>query len=155
MRNEQLRRRNTKNRKNFGGRGIEQRQGIPSWQLWQHKSKHDLNVLKVVATWEDSVFPPNEPKAGTSDASTSDGIMVDQITLRRRASTGASVKSDSFRDYGLREYPLNVLLNASENNPIMKQCGEDEIRYFHFPANDMAWVEVRLTSSLLWMISLV
>lgn len=30
-------------------------------------------------------------------------------------------------------------------NPLMRKCEEDEFRYFHFPANNMQWVEVRGT----------
>jgi len=34
------------------------------------------------------------------------------------------------------------LLCDEENNPLMQSCDDDMIRYFHFPANNMIWVEV-------------
>jgi hypothetical protein len=34
------------------------------------------------------------------------------------------------------------LLCDEEDNPLMQSCDDDMIRYFHFPANNMIWVEV-------------
>jgi hypothetical protein len=33
------------------------------------------------------------------------------------------------------------LLSDEEDNPLMRECEDDTIRYFHFPANNMIWVE--------------
>jgi hypothetical protein len=30
-------------------------------------------------------------------------------------------------------------------NPLMRKCEDNEFRYFHLPANNMEWVEVRGT----------
>jgi len=35
-----------------------------------------------------------------------------------------------------------LLADDEERNPLMWACGEDEVRYFHFPANNMVWIEV-------------
>jgi len=36
----------------------------------------------------------------------------------------------------------DLLADNEQINPLMQPCGEDVIRYFHFPANNMTWVEV-------------
>ncbi|CZT00269.1 uncharacterized protein RCO7_08344 [Rhynchosporium graminicola] len=35
----------------------------------------------------------------------------------------------------------DILQDDKENNPLMKGCGENEIRYFHLPGNNMDWIE--------------
>lgn len=34
-----------------------------------------------------------------------------------------------------------LLEDREESNPLMQKCEDGVIRYFHFPANNMAWVE--------------
>ena len=43
-----------------------------------------------------------------------------------------------------QKIPLNLLLKKDQKkNPLMWKCEENMIRYFHVPANNMAWIEVR------------
>jgi hypothetical protein len=45
-----------------------------------------------------------------------------------------------------QKIPLSVLLkNNPGKNPLMWDCEENMIRYFHLPANNMDWVEVGMT----------
>jgi len=44
-----------------------------------------------------------------------------------------------------QKVPLGLLLEDNPKNPLMWKCEEDMIRYFHIPANNMSWVEVRLS----------
>ncbi len=54
--------------------------------------------------------------------------------------------TDTFPDQRIRIKDL--LYNKDKNaNPLMSDCEEDEIRYFHIPSNNMEWVEVRGKSS--------
>jgi hypothetical protein len=40
--------------------------------------------------------------------------------------------------------PLSLLLEDNlKDNPLMWKCEKDMIRYFHIPANNMSWVEVK------------
>jgi len=39
--------------------------------------------------------------------------------------------------------PVYELLEEKSNNPLMEKCVDGVIRYFHLPANQMQWVEVR------------
>ncbi|KAK7409062.1 hypothetical protein QQX98_008766 [Neonectria punicea] len=36
---------------------------------------------------------------------------------------------------------VNDILNATEENPLMSPCDKDTIRWFHFPSNNMEWIE--------------
>jgi hypothetical protein len=38
-----------------------------------------------------------------------------------------------------------LLRDDSETNPLMWKCEKDMIRYFHLPANNMEWIEVRIS----------
>ena len=43
-----------------------------------------------------------------------------------------------------QKVPLSQLLRDDKtNNPLMWECEENMVRYFHLPANNMAWVEVK------------
>jgi hypothetical protein len=42
-----------------------------------------------------------------------------------------------------QKVPLSLLLSKDKKkNPLMWKCGDDMIRYFHIPANNMSWIEV-------------
>jgi len=43
-----------------------------------------------------------------------------------------------------QKIPVDELLYTKDRqrNPLMKECPENMIRYFHLPANNMSWVEV-------------
>jgi hypothetical protein len=42
-----------------------------------------------------------------------------------------------------QKVPISTLLAEDEDsNPLMQPCEDEMIRYFHFPANNMIWVEV-------------
>ncbi|KAK7917394.1 hypothetical protein PG985_011002 [Apiospora marii] len=36
---------------------------------------------------------------------------------------------------------MHKILESTENNPLMERCPMDCIRYFHFPTNNMEWIE--------------
>lgn len=47
-----------------------------------------------------------------------------------------------------QKVPLQSLLSPDkDSNPLMWDCEPDMIRYFHLPANNMEWVEVRIIYS--------
>jgi hypothetical protein len=37
---------------------------------------------------------------------------------------------------------IKDILEENEDNPLMEKCPDDEFRYFHFPTNNMSWIEV-------------
>jgi hypothetical protein len=69
------------------------------------------------------------------------GISVNQITLKKSSKDDSS----SFTGYDIVRHPLNEVLYGTENNPlrrIVDKAEPNEIRYFHFPSNNMYWIEV-------------
>lgn len=42
-----------------------------------------------------------------------------------------------------QKIPVDKILDKQKNNPLMEDCPKDHIRYFHFPTNNMSWIEVR------------
>jgi len=77
------------------------------------------------------------PKASRPRPTDSYGYMVTEIVLRKDV-----ISSTSFMSYDTRKHPLNNCLFETEHNPLTKKCEPDTIRYFHFPANNMHWIEV-------------
>jgi hypothetical protein len=67
------------------------------------------------------------------------GFMASMITLKKDSPRSSYVR------FEMEKYPVNEALDGSPNNPLKqrcKRCEPDTIRYFHFPANNMAWIEV-------------
>jgi hypothetical protein len=68
------------------------------------------------------------------------GMHVRRITMKN----SSNVMSPSYKIDTLDSYPLEDILgkDAKEDNPLTTECDPNTIRYFHFPANNMRWVEV-------------
>ncbi|PVH89197.1 hypothetical protein DL98DRAFT_97495 [Cadophora sp. DSE1049] len=88
--------------------------------------------------------PPSLQRRETIDTSRkfelpedSYGISVHKITLRQSDKSCPS----SYMSYGTDRYPLSEILLASDTNPLTKRCEPNTIRHFHFPANNMHWIE--------------
>ncbi|KAG4441971.1 hypothetical protein IFR05_002539 [Cadophora sp. M221] len=65
------------------------------------------------------------------------GISVHKITLKQSDISCPS----SYMSYDTKRYPLSKILLASDTNPLTEKCKPNTIRYFHFPANNMHWIE--------------
>ncbi|KAH7399882.1 hypothetical protein BKA64DRAFT_467978 [Cadophora sp. MPI-SDFR-AT-0126] len=65
------------------------------------------------------------------------GISVHKITLRQSDKSSPS----SYMSYDTKRYPLSEILLASDTNPLTEACEPNTIRHFHFPANNMHWIE--------------
>ncbi|KAH6712755.1 hypothetical protein BKA61DRAFT_484150 [Leptodontidium sp. MPI-SDFR-AT-0119] len=66
------------------------------------------------------------------------GISVHKITLKQSDTSCPS----SYMSYSTDRYPLSEILLASDTNPLTEKCKPNTIRYFHFPANNMHWIEM-------------
>jgi hypothetical protein len=68
------------------------------------------------------------------------GMHVRRITMKN----SSAVMSPSYKIDRLDSYPLEDILgkSAKDDNPLTTECDPNTIRYFHFPANNMRWVEV-------------
>jgi hypothetical protein len=66
------------------------------------------------------------------------------------------VKDEAFPEkFPNQKIPLKELLYNTDpgTNPLMKQCKDGMIRYFHLPGNNMEWIEVRIQGSLCSVLS--
>ena len=41
-----------------------------------------------------------------------------------------------------QKIPMKWILDDTDDNPLVEPCPPDQIRYFHFPSNNMSWIEV-------------
>jgi len=78
------------------------------------------------------------------------GVMRFERKPRRTSFAGAAFdglpggKTQVFPD---QRVPVDDILSRDKakmkGNPLAAKCGKDELRYIHFPANNMSWIEVR------------
>ncbi|RYO91624.1 hypothetical protein DL766_003197 [Monosporascus sp. MC13-8B] len=43
-----------------------------------------------------------------------------------------------------QKIPMDKILTGEHENPLMQKCPRDTIRYFHFPTNNMSWIETAI-----------
>jgi hypothetical protein len=98
-----------------------------------------LGLLQRVGDWTISADPVRPSTSLEEDKGY--GFVVPKITLKRNQGSQGS-GSSAFGEYFLKSYPVHDVLFDKDNNPLTEKCEEDTIRYFHFPANCMLWVEV-------------
>jgi hypothetical protein len=101
-----------------------------------------LRILDKVEDWKDVINPPQPDGRPGLGNDKGDGFLVHRVVLKKRNPSGQGPISSSYDDCNLKSYPLEDVLYEKGNNPLTDSCQEDAIQYFHFPANDMVWVEV-------------
>lgn len=99
---------------------------------------HNLSVLRKVAKWTESSDPLTNTASDEDDKGY--GFVVYKVILKKHAEQNLS-----YDDYHLDTYPVRDVLDKNKKNPLMEPCEKDSIRYFHFPANNMLWVEVSIS----------
>jgi hypothetical protein len=113
------------------------RDALPRDQdLWRRR----LKLLNAVKNWQLSPDYPC-PRVKLED-SRDDGFQVNKISLSKIVPSEESGAS-YYGDYCLDTYPLNDVLYNEQRSPLKQEYhDQNSIRYFHFPANNMLWVEV-------------
>lgn len=103
------------------------------------RAKNKDRVLQAVETW---VRPGDgvdeEHKKDVSDDS-GYGFVVSKILLKKG-------EGSSFDQYEREGYSVEELLENNAKKDPWKAEDTEHIRYFHFPANNMKWIEVRFRS---------
>jgi hypothetical protein len=89
---------------------------------------------------------PNPPKPSKETAY---GLNAYMVVFQNSVGFTDPTCVDTFPN---QKIPVKDLLynKNQEINPLMKPCGENEIRYFHLPGNNMEWIEVGKYFSLAW-----
>jgi len=99
---------------------------------------NDLRIFRAVQSWEPIVgieTPGIQSAQDPRSAST-----VCEIALSKRSSEHGP-QTSSYGNYKIRKHTLDKVLDDSDVNPLSAKCTSGHIRYFHFPANNMAWIE--------------
>jgi hypothetical protein len=98
-----------------------------------------LSLLQRVESWKISADPLRPITSLEEDKGYS--FVAYKITLKRTQEAQGS-QTSSFNEYSLDTRPVHDILYNKEDNPLTEKCEKNTIRYFHFPANNMLWVEV-------------
>ena len=118
------------------------------------RKQFELNILKRVPNIEMENLSPESGRLETEDSSIETesvlvdpdhGFMTNMITLTKDS------HGSSYVHFKMEKYPVNEALDGSPSNPLKqrcKHCEPDTLRYFHFPANNMSWIEVCPSHSL-------
>jgi hypothetical protein len=107
-----------------------------------------LGLLQRVSSWRISADPLRPNTSLEEDRGY--GFVVYKITLKRNDKPQGS-RTSSFNKYSLDTHPVHDILYKKEDNPLAEKCKKDTIRYFHFPANNMLWVEVRIVITMSYL----
>jgi hypothetical protein len=107
----------------------------------ERRRENKLKVLRRVeaADWDNPTVERNED-IPTVTGEPGYGFRMSKITLER----GPSL-NPPFQNYKLERFSIDEATKAnSKKNPWKNDSHStsDAIRYFHFPANDMQWIEV-------------
>ncbi|KAH7369612.1 hypothetical protein BKA65DRAFT_385928 [Rhexocercosporidium sp. MPI-PUGE-AT-0058] len=83
-----------------------------------------------------------EPLPGTTKPSKENafGLNAYMVFFKNSAPFTDGRYPDKFPDQRIAVKDLLYDKNK-ETNPLMQKCGDDEIRYFHLPGNNMEWIE--------------
>jgi hypothetical protein len=107
--------------------------------------KNEERILKAISKWPScdaltTLQPPTQSKVELDY-----GLKARMIYLN----TGGVGHTHGFRHpaatgkYPNQKIPLDCLLADTDDNPLKEPAKPGLIRYFHLPANNMAWVEVK------------
>lgn len=92
--------------------------------------------------------PPASSTSQESDPEPYYGFKAGAMYFRKRSDgTLMGVNSDNNRYQGTfpnQKIPMKDILDDPENNPLTQKCPENIVRYFHFPSNNMDWIQVRI-----------
>ncbi|TGO63023.1 hypothetical protein BOTNAR_0106g00190 [Botryotinia narcissicola] len=103
------------------------------------RAENKDRILKEVAKWK----PPGDLIAEVEQDVPDDsgyGFSVSKITLEKRQSDGTP-KTTSYGQYGIKKYSVLEVLESNGVQDHWARENTESIRYFHFPANNMKWIE--------------
>lgn len=114
---------------------------------WIREPKLDLDLLERVKSWnandveeESDLRPKTELEYGFKACA---------IYFQKNGSGYEEFTHDNPKFQGAvfpnQKMSVHNILKDEEGNPLAEVCPPDRLRYFHFPTNNMRWIEVRLT----------
>ena len=119
----------------------------PQNERWQR----DLKLLDRLRAWPESEAESDPPPPPVNIEELY-GFRAGAVYFKKHTdSGGANAAWKGFKyphekykgDFPNQKIPVHDLLDKVEDNPLREPCDPDVIRWFHFPTNNMHWVEVR------------
>lgn len=112
----------------------------------REEEQNQLRILQQVSKWEeDTEVPPrmqSKPES-LSEMEDPEYGMFARIMYFKKGEGGYTHESEPIEGrFPDQKIQLKLLLDGSERNPLTKPCSTNEYRYFHLPANNMAWIAV-------------
>jgi hypothetical protein len=116
-------------------------------ERWNRDQKLDLELLERVKDWnvedepeDDTIKPKPENEYGFKACAiyfkkSDDGWQPDTHNHPK-------FKDGKFPNQKISVHDLIQPSSGAYMNPLSEPCGEDRLRYFHFPSNNMRWIEV-------------
>jgi hypothetical protein len=120
---------------------------------WSRDQKLDLELLERVKDWnvvdepeDDTIKPKPENEYGFKACAiyfkkSDDGWQPDTHSHPK-------FKDGKFPNQKISVHDLIQPSSDTYTNPLSEPCGENRLRYFHFPSNNMRWIEVGTYYSL-------
>ncbi|KAF5873561.1 uncharacterized protein Bfra_005024 [Botrytis fragariae] len=105
------------------------------------RAENKNRILKEVAKWKSpgDLIAEVEVEQDVPDDS-GYGFSVSKITLEKRQSE-RTPKITSFDQYRMEKYSVSEVLESNGVRDPWARENTESIRYFHFPANNMKWIE--------------
>jgi len=118
-------------------------------QRWSRDQTLDLELLERVKDWkvedepeDDTIKPKPEKEYGFEACA----IYFKKSDYGWQPDTHnhPKFKDGKFPNQKISVHDLIQPSSDTYTNPLSEPCGEDRLRYFHFPSNNMSWIEVSI-----------
>ncbi len=111
---------------------------------WCRDQQLDLDLLERVKSWK----VEDEPGHSTVGILVEPSYGFKACAMHFTKSSSGWVGIDHSHNRYSGRFPnqkisVHDLLEGDDANPLSEQYGSDHMRYFHFPTNNMRWIEVR------------
>jgi hypothetical protein len=112
---------------------------------WSRSQTLDLELLKRVEDWkvdDNPEDPKLKPKPEMEYGFKACAIYFKKSEDGWKPDTYKHPKFLPEGKFPNQKISVHDLLQDTEDNPLSEPCKEDQLRYFHFPSNNMRWIEV-------------
>lgn len=122
---------------------------------WCRNHQLDLDLLARVASWTTDDKPENPALKALAEEEY--GFRASAIYFKRsdhgwQPDTHANPHFLPEGKFPNQKIRVHDLLKDVENNPLSEPCEDGRMRYFHFPSNNMRWIEVCQVINLLELV---
>jgi hypothetical protein len=126
---------------------IDKIKSLPKFpRSWTRNQELDIELLERVAAWKVEDDP--EEENSQQDPEEEYGFKACAIYFQKSRNGWEPHTHDhpKFKDGKFPNQKISVhdLIQKATDNPLSEPCDDDKLRYFHFPSNNMRWIEVRI-----------